>query len=176
MIKNIKVVKVDITELNVDVIVNPANSSLLGGSGVDGLIHRKSGKKVLEECRKIRNRQGKCKTGNAVITSAGNLPSKYIIHTVGPVWCGGQKSEEILLAKCYEESMKITNTLEIQSIAFPSISTGIYKFPKKLACKIAVETVKHYLESNDSPLTVFFVCFDDESHSIYLQQMKSIHF
>lgn len=126
----IKALKGDITSIEVDAIVNAANSSLMGGGGVDGAIHRKGGKQILEECMLIRNRQGKCKTGEAVITSAGNLPSKYVIHTVGSVWQGGQNNEPILLANCYKNSLKLAIEHGIKTIAFPNISTGIYGFPK----------------------------------------------
>lgn len=138
----IQLIKADITELAVDAIVNAANSSLLGGGGVDGAIHRKGGKAILDACLQIRAKQGGCKTGEAVYTTAGNLPSKYVIHTVGPVWQGGNKNEEVLLRNCYINSIKIAEQLAVRSIAFPNISTGIYGFPKQPAAAIAIDAVK----------------------------------
>lgn len=129
----------DITRIKADAIVNAANSSLLGGGGVDGAIHRAGGDAILEECRKIRNRQGKCKTGDAVVTTAGNLPAKYVIHTVGPVWNDNEKESSELLANCYKNSLKLAENLAVKTISFPGISTGVYGFPKELAAKIAVD-------------------------------------
>lgn len=149
----IKLLKGDITKIEVDVIVNAANSSLLGGSGVDGAIHRNGGPAILEECQKIRIKQGKCKTGDAVITTAGNLPAKKVIHTVGPVYQKGENNEKELLA--------MKNNL--QSIAFPNISTGIFRFPKQLAAEIAIKTIKN----NPILDEVIFVYFDDENFTIY---------
>lgn len=133
----ISVFKGDITEIEVDAIVNAANTSLLGGGGVDGAIHRKGGNQILAECVAIRNKQGGCKTGEAVITSAGELKSKFVIHTVGPVWNGDKDQKKIALANCYENSLKIAIEMGIKSIAFPNISTGIYHFPKDKAAEIA---------------------------------------
>ena len=162
----IGVLKSDITTVKCDAIVNAANTSLLGGSGVDGAIHRKGGSQILEACRAIVAKQGKCKVGEAVITAAGNLPSQYVIHTVGPVWNQEGKEKEQLLAGCYTNSLKIAIENGIQTIAFPNISTGIYKFPKALAAKIAIETVRNFVNSNK--LTeVMFVCFDLENFEIY---------
>ena len=160
----IELIKGDITKVKVDVIVNAANSSLLGGGGVDGAIHRAGGKEILEECQQIRNRQGKCKTGEAVITTAGNLPAKKVIHTVGPVYNGGKNYEkEKQLSNCYHNSMLIAKENDLKTIAFPNISTGIYRFPKQLAAEIAIKAVKKYpiLEK------VIFVCFDEENFEIY---------
>ncbi len=126
----IEVIKGDITKIQADAIVNAANSSLLGGGGVDGAIHRAGGPQILEECRAIRNRQGKCNTGEAVVTNAGNLPAKYVIHTVGPVWNGNEEKESKLLANCYYNSMKLAESLGVKTIAFPNISTGVYRFQK----------------------------------------------
>lgn len=162
---NIEIIQGDITTIAVDVIVNAANSSLLGGGGVDGAIHRKGGKKILEECIKIRNSQGGCSTGEAVITTAGNLPSKKVIHTVGPVWRGGQNNEVELLAKCYVNSLKLAEVNGLKIIAFPNISTGIYRFPKEEAAKIAIEAVRTY--RNTSIKNVIFVCFDTKNLEIY---------
>src|SRR4051812_35954159 len=135
-------VKGDITKMEVDAIVNAANSSLLGGGGVDGAIHRAGGPKILEECQAIRNKQGGCKTGEAVITSGGNLPAKFVIHTVGPVWNGGSHHEDDMLTSAYLNSLKLGVENQIRSVAFPNISTGIYGFPKGRAAEIAVKSVK----------------------------------
>lgn len=164
----IKLVKGDITTMSVDAIVNAANSSLLGGGGVDGAIHRKGGSRILEECKAIRNRQGKCKTGDAVYTSAGLLPAKYVIHTVGPVWNGGRNKEPELLASCYRKSLEIADSLLARSIAFPNISTGVYHFPKAEAAQIAIATVKEFIDNENKNIEEFiFVCFDDENYQLY---------
>lgn len=162
---NIELIKGDITEINTEAIVNAANSSLLGGGGVDGAIHRAGGKKILDECIEIRNRQGKCKTGEAVVTTAGNLSAKYVIHTVGPVWNGDEEKESKLLANCYHNSLKVAESLNVKTIAFPNISTGVYRFPKELAAKIAIDEVKNF--KSDIIEKVIFVCFDDENEEIY---------
>ncbi|AOC94936.1 O-acetyl-ADP-ribose deacetylase [Flavobacterium anhuiense] len=162
----IELLKADITEIEVDAIVNAANTSLLGGGGVDGAIHRKGGKAILEACIQIRNKQGSCKTGEAVITTAGNLPSKYVIHTVGPVWNGDKEEKSKLLADCYTNSLNLAIQHGIKSIAFPNISTGIYHFPKDKAAEIAVKTVKDF-EKSAVIEKVTFVCFDDENYKIY---------
>ncbi|WP_163409965.1 O-acetyl-ADP-ribose deacetylase [Flavobacterium ajazii] len=162
----IELLKADITEIKVDAIVNAANTSLLGGGGVDGAIHRKGGKAILDECIQIRNKQGGCKTGEAVITAAGNLPSKYVIHTVGPVWNGDKEEKSKLLADCYKNSLNLAIQNGIKSIAFPNISTGIYHFPKDKAAEIAVKTVKDFEKSIEIE-KVIFVCFDDENYKIY---------
>lgn len=164
---SIKLIKGNITKLEVDVVVNAANSSLLGGGGVDGAIHRAGGRKILEECMLIRSRQGGCPTGEAVITSAGDLPAKYVIHTVGPVWNDGKNGEEALLANCYRNSLRLAMAHGVKTIAFPNISTGVYRFPKELAAKIAISSVAEFLEDNKDIETVFFVCFDDENYEIY---------
>ncbi len=163
----IEVVKGDITKITVDVVVNAANSSLLGGGGVDGAIHRAGGPEVLNECRDIRNRQGKCKTGEAVVTTAGNLPATFIVHTVGPVWNGGYKNEPELLANCYRNSLNLAVEKNAETIAFPNISTGIYGYPKPGAAKVAVATVREFLETNESIKKVIFVCFDDDNYTLY---------
>jgi len=159
----IKIIKGDITKVRVDVIVNAANSSLLGGSGVDGAIHRAGGSSILEECQQIRNKQGKCKTGEAVITTAGNLPAKKVIHTVGPVYQEGKNNEKELLANCYKNSLLLAKENNLHSIAFPCISTGIYRFPKQVAAEVALSTIK----STSILDEVIFVCFDNESYTIY---------
>lgn len=144
-------------------IVNAANTSLMGGGGVDGAIHRAGGPAILEDCRAIVARQGGCKTGEAVITTGGRLPAGYVIHTVGPVWNGGNDREEELLANCYRHSLELAARHHLKSIAFPNISTGIYHFPKELAASIAMNTIVNYLEQDSSIEEVVLVCFDDEN-------------
>ena len=163
----ISVIKGDITTISADAIVNAANTSLLGGGGVDGAIHRKGGSKILEECMQIRNRQGGCRVGEAVITTGGNLPAKYVIHTVGPVWHGGNRNENELLSSAYKSSLAIAEEKNLAKVAFPNISTGIYSFPKKPAAAIAVNTVKQFMQSAKNVKEVVFVCFDDENFGIY---------
>lgn len=163
----IEVYKGDITKIKVDAIVNAANTSLLGGSGVDGAIHKLGGKAILEDCQKIRNKQGGCKVGDAVITTAGNLPAKFVIHTVGPVWNCGKANEENLLSSAYLNSLKLAVNNQIHSISFPNISTGIYKFPKEKAAKIAIQIVSNFLITTDKIEKVIFVCFDNENYKIY---------
>lgn len=169
--RRIELIKGDITKLKVDAIVNAANSSLLGGGGVDGAIHRAGGKEILDECIEIRNKQGGCKTGEAVITTAGKLPAKYVIHTVGPVWRGGNNEEEQLLANCYINSLRIAVENKVETIAFPNVSTGVYGFPKELAAKIALEEVAKFLSTNNTIRKITFVCFDDENFKIYSEMM-----
>lgn len=166
----IELIKGDITKIQADVIVNAANSSLLGGGGVDGAIHHAGGKQILDECIEIINRQGKCKTGEAVVTTAGNLPAKYVIHTVGPVWNDNEEKGSKLLAICYINSLKLAESLNVKTIAFPNISTGVYRFPKELAGKIAVDEVKNF--KSDIIEKVIFVCFDDENEEIYKKLLE----
>lgn len=161
----IKLEKGDITKIGVDAIVNAANTSLLGGGGVDGAIHRAGGKSILEECIQIRNKQGGCKVGEAVITNAGKLPVKKVIHTVGPRWNDGNSNEDEKLKSCYESSLKLAEVHNLKSIAFPNISTGIYKFPKTRAAKIAIDSIKKWKPKNVEE--VIFVCYDEENHQIY---------
>ena len=167
----IEILKADITEIQVDAIVNAANSSLLGGGGVDGAIHRKGGKAILDECVKIRNKQGGCKVGEAVITTAGNLPSKYVIHTVGPVWNGDKEEKKNLLAACYQSSLELAVENNIKTIAFPGISTGIYHFPKDKAAEIAIKSVRGFDKILEIE-KVIFVCFDDENYEIYTDLLE----
>lgn len=167
----IRVIKGDITKVSADAIVNAANSSLLGGGGVDGAIHRAGGPEILEACREIIARQGGCKTGKAVITTAGRLPAKFVIHTVGPVWTGGSKNEKELLKNCYLNSLKLAVKNNCQSIAFPNISTGIYGYPKYAAAVVAVKTVRDFLVDN-SALEVIFVSFDEESEQLLKSALK----
>jgi O-acetyl-ADP-ribose deacetylase len=159
----------DITTLKVDAIVNAANNSLLGGGGVDGAIHRKGGKSILEECIQIRNRQGGCPTGEAVITTAGLLPARYVIHTVGPVWRGGFRDENTLLANAYFNSLRLASENDLETIAFPNISTGVYMFPKEEASEIAWKIIQEFFEQRpeSSVQEVIFVCFDEENYEIY---------
>jgi len=162
----IEVIKGDLTNMAVDAIVNAANSSLLGGGGVDGAIHRKGGKAILEECIKIRNKQGGCPTGQAVITTGGNLPCRYVIHTVGPVWAGGTNNEADLLSSCYISSLNIAVEHSLKTIAFPNISTGIYRFPKDQAARIAINAVRNFPAAALFD-RILFVCFDDENYTLY---------
>jgi O-acetyl-ADP-ribose deacetylase (regulator of RNase III) len=163
----IKILQGDITKIPVDAIVNAANSSLLGGGGVDGAIHRAGGKAILDECIKIREKQGGCEVGEAVITTAGNLPAKYVIHTVGPIWKNGTMGEPELLSNAYKNSLKLAVEYNIDSISFPNISTGVYHFPKDKAAVIAVKSVLEFLEAQDSIKEVIFVCFDKENYDLY---------
>ncbi|HEU5166308.1 MAG TPA: O-acetyl-ADP-ribose deacetylase [Chitinophagaceae bacterium] len=163
----IELTKGNITKIKADAIVNAANSSLMGGGGVDGAIHRAGGPAILEECRKIIAKQGSCKTGEAVITTAGNLPAKFVIHTVGPVWKDGKKNEAASLAACYQNSLKLAVKHKLSSIAFPNISTGIYGYPKKEAGKIAIDIVTEFLDQSDLITKVYFVCFDEENYQLY---------
>jgi O-acetyl-ADP-ribose deacetylase len=168
----ISVIKGDITMITADAIVNAANTSLLGGGGVDGAIHRKGGPKILEECMQIRNKQGGCPVGEAVITTGGNLPAEYVIHTVGPVWHGGDKNENELLASAYRNSLKLAEQHNLRKIAFPNISTGIYGFPKRPAAEIAVSTVEQFMQSGKVIKEVIFVCYDEENFNLYQQLLK----
>jgi O-acetyl-ADP-ribose deacetylase (regulator of RNase III) len=166
----VSIVKGDITKLNTDAIVNAANTSLLGGGGVDGAIHKAGGPAILEECRSIRNRQGGCKVGESVVTLAGNLNTKYVIHTVGPKWNKGNSGEVKKLANCYINSLRIAEELNLKSIAFPNISTGIYGYPKENAARIAIETVNGF--EYNSIEEIVFVCFDEENYTLYLNQQQ----
>jgi O-acetyl-ADP-ribose deacetylase (regulator of RNase III) len=161
----IEIVQGDITKLEVDAIVNAANSSLLGGGGVDGAIHRAAGPALLAECRTL----GGCNTGDAKVTSGHNLPARYVIHTVGPVWRGGNAGEAELLASCYRRSLQHANQLKIKTIAFPAISTGIYGFPKQQAATIAIKEVQANIGALER---VLFVCFDSETAEIYRKLLK----
>ncbi len=162
----IEIHKGDITKLKVDVIVNAANKTLLGG-GVDGAIHRAAGKELLAECRLLNG----CETGNAKITKAYNLPAKYVIHTVGPVWYGGKNNEVELLQNAYFNSLKLAEKNNIESIAFPNISTGVYNFPKEKAAEIAINTVNNYLKNSRIEKVIFCV-FDDENYNLYSKLLK----
>ena len=159
----IKVEFGNITGFYVDAIVNAANNSLLGGGGVDGAIHRAAGSELLEACKPL----GGCPTGEARITPGFKLPAKYVIHTVGPVWQGGDNNEDKLLASCYTESLKLAVEHNCKTVAFPNISTGVYGFPKDKAAHIAIQAVSNFLKASPLPQTVTFVCFDKENLELY---------
>ena len=161
--ERIEIVAADITKLELDAIVNAANTSLLGGGGVDGAIHRAAGPELGNECRTL----GGCSTGEAKITKGHGLPADWVIHTVGPVWHGGKADEDQLLAGCYRNSLELARQHRIRSIAFPSISTGAYRFPSELAAKIAIETVTAFLETDDEIQKVVFCCFGEDAAQIY---------
>lgn len=163
-INRITVIQGDITQQKVDAIVNAANSSLLGGGGVDGAIHRAAGSELLAECRKLNG----CKTGDAKITKGYNLPAKWVIHTVGPIWQGGKQNEDELLASCYRRSLELAEQYSIGTIAFPAISTGIYGFPMERATGIAIAQIKSFLENNTSIEQVILVCFGQQAYNCYL--------
>jgi O-acetyl-ADP-ribose deacetylase len=164
----IQIVQGDITRQTVDAIVNAANTTLLGGGGVDGAIHRAAGRKLLEECRTV----GGCPTGEAKITKGYNLPAKFVIHSVGPVWRGGQNREDELLTSCYRNSLALAAQHGIKSIAFPSISTGAYGFPFERAANIALKTTSEFLKSSTLPEQVVFVCFSRADSEIYAALLR----
>jgi len=159
----IELIQGDITVLDVDAIVNAANKTLLGGGGVDGAIHRAAGSELLMECKTLNG----CETGEAKITKAYQLPAKFVIHTVGPIWNDGKKNEETNLRSCYLNSLRLAKDNNCKTVAFPNISTGIYGYPKKLAAETAVKAVKEFLNNHMEINKVFFVCFDDENYSLY---------
>lgn len=164
------VVEGDITRQQVDAIVNAANNSLLGGGGVDGAIHRAAGPGLLEECRKLNG----CLTGQAKITGGYNLPARWVIHAVGPIWRGGNQAEDEMLARCYRSSLALVEEYGIRTVAFPSISTGAYGFPMERAARIAVTEVKKFLEKNDTVEQVILVCFGQRAYNIYQAVVKEI--
>ena len=164
----IELIQGDITRLQVDAIVNAANASLLGGGGVDGAIHRAAGPELLAECRTLNG----CKTGDAKITRGYRLPAPYVIHTVGPVWQGGNRNEPELLASCYRRSLEVAVENGVKSIAFPNISTGVYGYPKAEAADIAIEEVKNFLNNNPSIEQVIFTVFDEENYQLYKVRLE----
>ena len=172
----VRLVRGDITEMETDAIVNAANRSLMGGGGVDGAIHRKGGPKILEECKRIRATewpQGLPK-GKAVITDAGNLKARHVIHTVGPIWHGGNRGEPELLAQAYQNSLRLTVAKGLKTVAFPSISTGAYGYPIENACRVALEAVKEFLEKEDSLDEVIFVLFSESAFEVYADKAEEV--
>ena len=162
------ILEADITTLKLDAIVNAANETLLGGGGVEGAIHSTAGPELLEACKKI----GRCLTGEACITPGFRLPSRFVIHTVGPVWHGGNDSEPELLASCYRNSLALAGKHQLRSIGFPSISTGVYRYPKNEAARIAIREVRHFLENDSELETVQFVCFSKTDREIYQEILQ----
>ena len=161
----IELIKGDITSLKIDAIVNAANRSLLGGGGVDGAIHRAAGPELLDECKILDG----CDTGDAKITNGYLLPAKHVIHTVGPVWHGGNSKEDFHLRNCYRKSLMLANEYGLKTIAFPNISTGVYHFPKSRAAEIAILAARDFMTAYELPQKVIFVCFDDENYRIYME-------
>ena len=170
MKERIEIIEGDITRQEVDAIVNAANTTLLGGGGVDGAIHRAAGPELLEETRTL----GGCPTGEARVSKGYRLPAKWVIHTVGPVWAGGHKNEENLLAACYRNSLEAASNLDVKSVAFPSISTGAYRFPLERATEIAMTETKKFLQGNSSIEKVVFVCFGEKVLGIYKQVFQRV--
>lgn len=170
MYSKIDIIKYDITKLEVDAIVNAANNSLLGGGGVDGAIHRAAGKELLAECRTLNG----CLTGQAKISKGYNLLAKYVIHTVGPIWKGGMNNEAKLLADCYRNSLQLAVNNNIKTIAFPSISTGVYRYPIELAAEIALNEINTFLNNNTNSIDkVIIACFDDKTLEIYINNYNN---
>ena len=170
----ISIIQGDITRQETDGIVNAANSGLMGGGGVDGAIHRAGGPMILEECIQIVAKQGQLPTGQAVITTAGNMPSKHVIHTVGPIWRGGNQNEPDLLASAYRESLKLAAENKLQSVSFPSISTGVYSYPVDKAAPIALKEVADFLKNQTSIKEVVFVLFDSRTYDAYKSALAKI--
>jgi len=171
----LRIIQGDITKQDTDAIVNAANSSLMGGGGVDGAIHRAGGPTILEECKQIVARQGRLPTGKAVITTGGNLKAKHVIHTVGPIWHGGNKGEPELLASAYQESLKLAAENNLNSVSFPSISTGAYCYPVNQASEVALEAVITFVSQGTTSLKeVVFVLFDSQTFSVYSSSLREI--
>ncbi len=170
ILSRLSIVRGDITTQKVDAIVNAANNSLLGGGGVDGAIHRAAGPKLLEECRTLHG----CETGSAKITKGYKLPSASVIHTVGPIWQDGRQHEEDLLAQCYKNCFALSRSHHLRTLAFPSISTGVYRFPVNRAAQIALGEIFHELETNEHLKRVIVVCYDEQTYETYLQTKKEL--
>ena len=172
---DLELIQGDITKAEVDAIVNAANSALVGGGGVDGAIRRAGGDAIEQACAEIRGREGGCPTGKAVITTGGDLHAKYVIHTVGPVWEGGDSGEAELLASCYQESLRLAVENDVQSIAFPSISTGIFGYPTEKAAVVALTAVRDFVEQRDTaPSSVQFILFDDATYTCYTDALRTL--
>lgn len=176
MLRNekIKLIQGDITKLKVGAVVNAANSALKGGGGVDGAIHRAAGPGLHKECMSIIGKIGSCPPGKAVVTSAGDMPAKFVIHTVGPIWRGGKNNEEDILSECYTNSLKAAIRYDLKTIAFPNISTGVYGFPKPLAAEIAVKTILFNLISYPEFEKILFCCYDKENYRIYYKILNNL--
>jgi len=173
--RKLQLVQGDITEETTEAIVNAANSSLLGGGGVDGAIHSAGGPAILEECRAIRARQGECPAGEAVMTTGGRLAARHVIHAVGPVWRGGGRGEKALLASCYRNSLRLAAEKGLSSVAFPSIATGIYGYPVKEAAKVALGAVAEFLKGEErAPRLVRFVLFDEKTFGAYREALEAL--
>jgi O-acetyl-ADP-ribose deacetylase (regulator of RNase III) len=172
LLHKIEVIQGDITKIEVDAIVNAANSSLMGGGGVDGAIHRAGGPSILEECKTIIQKIDKLPTGEAVATKAGDLPSKYVIHTVGPIYGRNPEKENELLANCYTNSLKLAIEKNCKTISFPNISTGVYRFPKEKAAQISINAIQEFICNNEKIEKVLLVCFDNENYEILLSLLK----
>ena len=170
----LSIVQGDITQQATDAIVNAANSGLMGGGGVDGAIHRAGGSAILEECKQISAERGRLPTGEAVITTGGNLKARHVIHTVGPVWHGGNREEADLLASAYRESLKLAIDRGLKSVSFPSISTGAYGYPVEPAARIALQTVIDFLAQDDSLAEVVFVLFDSRTYRVYADTLQEL--
>ena len=171
----IELIQGDITKAEVDAIVNAANKELIGGGGVDGAIRRAGGNAIAQACDEIRKSQGGCPTGTAVITTGGNLSAKHVIHTAGPVWHGGNEGESDLLESCYKECLKLASENEVNSIAFPSISTGVYGYPTEKAAKVALQTIRDLTESGTKvPASIQFILFDDTTYNCYVEVLSGL--
>ena len=172
---DVELIQGDITKADVDAIVNAANSQLIGGGGVDGAIRRAGGDEIEQACAEIRKREGGCPTGKAVITTGGNLPAKYVIHTAGPVWEDGNSGEAELLASCYQSSLRLAVENSIQSVAFPSISTGIYGYPTEKAAVVALTAIEKFVKQNNAaPPIIQFILFDDATYTCYEDALSSV--
>jgi O-acetyl-ADP-ribose deacetylase len=174
MLDRIELVKGDITKLEIEVIVNAANSQLSGGGGVDGAIHKAGGSKIHQQCMRLIQKNGQLPVGESVITESGNMPCRFVIHTVGPIWKGGENDESALLTKAYRSSLELANDFSLKEVAFPNISTGIYGFPKEKAAEIVFKEVCNFLHTNLLIKKVVFVCYDDENYKLYEEQLEKL--